>query len=228
MNRFNAIVSLVDNCTIVADIGTDHGYVAESLLKIDRCKKIIATDINEGPLNSAINNLISKGYEEKVDFRLGSGLKVLKEKEANIAIIAGMGGDLIIDIIRESIDIANSLDSIVIQAMTNIDKLRCYLYNNGFKIEKEVIVKELHHYYFVMKVVKGTTNIKDDFYYKFSLYLLENKDIIFLEYLNKMKEKYKKILQNLDNSSSTNVINKKEDIICLIKRIGGIIKDYEC
>lgn len=227
MNRFDAIVSLVDNCEIVADIGTDHGYVAERLLKVNRCKKIIATDINEGPLNSAINNLTNKGYEKEVDFRLGSGLKVLEEKEVNVAIIAGMGGDLIVDIIKDSINVVNSLDSIVIQAMTNIENLRCYLYNNGFIIQKEIIVKELHHYYFIMKVVKGTNNIEDDFYYNFSYYLLENKDILFLEYLNKMLDKYRKILSNLNNSNSISTLNKKEEVIYLIDRIGGIIKDYE-
>ena len=50
MNRLECIVSMVDKCGTAADIGTDHGYVAEMLLKEGKCDKVIATDLNEGPL----------------------------------------------------------------------------------------------------------------------------------------------------------------------------------
>ena len=41
MNRLECIVSMVDKCGTAADIGTDHGYAAEMLLKEEICNKII-------------------------------------------------------------------------------------------------------------------------------------------------------------------------------------------
>ena len=102
MNRLECIKSMVLKCKVAADIGTDHGYVAEMLLRDNVCDKIIATDLNEGPLNRAIEHLSAVNLEKRCDFRLGSGLTVLKEDEAETIIIAGMGGELIADILEDS------------------------------------------------------------------------------------------------------------------------------
>ena len=106
MNRLECIKTMVSKCSTAADIGTDHGYVAEMLLKDNLCEKIIATDLNEGPLNRALKHLTYEGLQDRCDFRLGNGLTVLNEGEADVIIIAGMGGELIADIIEMSKNIA--------------------------------------------------------------------------------------------------------------------------
>ncbi|QSX06829.1 SAM-dependent methyltransferase [Sedimentibacter sp. zth1] len=228
MNRLNAIVSLIDRCEVVADIGTDHGYVAEMLLNNDICNKVIASDINEGPLNSAINHLTQVELDDRTDFRLGSGMTILNEGEANVSVIAGMGGDLISKIVDDSLDIAKSLDYLIIQPMTNIDTIRKYLYDNGFSIDEEIIVKEYHFYYFILKVIKKQEIIEDEIYYTVSKYLFDNKNLLLLEYLKKMYKTNNIILKNLCNSKKSDVTKKIEEVNNRNFRIEWMINQYEC
>lgn len=230
MNRLESIVSLVDKCTTVADIGTDHGYVADMLLRDKICDKIIATDVNKGPLDSARNHLTLAGYNEKVDFRLGSGLTVLNSKDADIAIIAGMGGELIAKILDDSKDVVKSLKSIIIQPMTNIDTIRKYIIDNNMSIEEEIIVKEYHFYYFVMKVInKPYNNSKtiDEIYYTISKYLYEKRNPMLLEYIKKLYKKNIVILDNLKNSKNISNEDKSKAIQNQNKKLELMIKNYE-
>lgn len=212
MNRLEAIASLIDKCDTLADIGTDHGYIAEMALKANLCKKVIATDINKGPLNSAISHLTKQGFNNQVDFRLGSGLTVINENEVDCAVIAGMGGELIASILESSKNISKSINSFVIQAMTNLDVLRKYLYDNGYTISKEIIVKEYHHYYFVIKATQGASVCEDDIYYEISKYLLDKKDSLLLEYIKKSIDVNNKILENLNNSAKQDNSLKIEEL----------------
>lgn len=206
MNRLETIKFMVSKCKVAADIGTDHGYVAEMLLNDNICEKIIATDINKGPLNRAIEHLTSVKLNDKVDFRLGSGLKVLKENEADSIVIAGMGGELIADIIDTSINIAQKAQELILQPMTTADRLRRYLYENGFLITDEKIVKELHHYYFIIKAVWGKNKkeqineIEDEIYFETGKILIYKKDPVMMEYLERQININDNIIQNLEKS----------------------------
>lgn len=227
MNRLETIKSMVSKCETAADIGTDHGFVAEMLLHDNTAKKIIATDLNKGPLNRAIEYLTSKNLEEQCDFRLGSGLTVLEEKEADSIIIAGMGGDLIVDILETSKNTSLSAKELVLQPMTAIDKLRKYLYNNDFVIIDENIVKEYHHYYFIIKAKPGNHEIEDEIYYEISKHLLEKKDKIMLEYINKLININDTIIHNLEKQKNDNYSIKIENLKQKNNKIMELKKNYE-
>lgn len=212
MNRLECIKSMVSKCKVAADIGTDHGYVAEMLLRDNICDKVIATDLNEGPLNRAIEHLTAAKLDTKCDFRLGSGLTILKEKEAEALIIAGMGGELIADIIEVSKNIALNATQLILQPMTTADKLRCYLYENGFKIIDENIVKELHHYYFIIKAVPGKDEAEDEIYCEISRILLEKKDPLMIEYLNRLLNINENIIRSIEKNNNSDY-NKKIDTL---------------
>ncbi|MGB4438098.1 MAG: class I SAM-dependent methyltransferase [Sedimentibacter sp.] len=202
MNRLECIKSMVTKCNTAADIGTDHGYVAEMLLNDNTCDYVIATDLNEGPLSRAIEYLTSINLNSKCDFRLGSGLTVIKEKEADAIIIAGMGGELIADILEVSKNISKKSSQLILQPMTTAEKLRRYLCENGFKIIDEKIVKEYHHYYFVIKAEPGSAEIIDEIYYEFSKHLIEKKDPLMMEYINKILNINEKIINNLEKTNN--------------------------
>ena len=51
--RLYAVASLVTEGASVADIGTDHGYIPIYLMKEGIASKVIALDINKGPLERA-------------------------------------------------------------------------------------------------------------------------------------------------------------------------------
>lgn len=216
MNRLEAIKSMVTKCNVAADIGTDHGYVAEMLLKDNTAKKVIATDLNKGPLNRAIEYLTTKNLDEKCDFRLGSGLEILNEKEVDCIIIAGMGGELIRDILDTSKKVSLEAKQLVLQPMTAIDKLRKYLFENNYIISDELIVKELHHFYFIIKALppvsvnnkKVETSEKDEIFYEISKPLLIKRDTIMGEYVNKIISTNNLIINNLEKQKN-NIYKEK-------------------
>lgn len=225
MNRLECIKSMVSNCLVVADIGTDHGYVAEMLLQDNICQKVVATDLNEGPLNRAIEHLSNLNLNSKCDFRLGSGLTVLSENEADTIIIAGMGGELIADIIEASKEIALQAKELILQPMTTGDKLRQYLNKNGFKIIDENIVKELHHYYFIIKAVPGYEEVKDEIYYEISKIVLEKKDPLMVEYLNKILNINENIINSIEKNTSSDYNEKIDNLRKKNEKIRELMKN---
>lgn len=234
MNRLEAIKSMVTKCCIVADIGTDHGYVAEMLLRDNTAEKVIATDLNSGPLNRAIEYLTSKNLEEQCDFRLGSGLTVLNESEADSIIIAGMGGELIRDILDTSIGISRRAKELVLQPMTAIDKLRKYLAENDFIIVDESIVKEFHHFYFIIKAEPRINESNDErkiendeIFYEISKPLLEKKDKIMGEYLNKVIFTNNSIIFNLEKQNNSEYNDKINNLKFKNNKIMELKKKYE-
>lgn len=212
MNRLECIKSMVSKCSVAADIGTDHGYVAEMLLRENICEKVIATDLNEGPLNRAVEYLTNADLQSRCDFRLGSGLTVLNENEADSLIIAGMGGELIADIIETSRNIALKSSQLILQPMTTADRLRCYLHENGFRIIDENIVKEFHHYYFIIKAVPGNDRIEDEIYYEMSKILLDKKEPLMAEYMNKILNINENIIRSIEKNNNSDY-NEKIDVL---------------
>lgn len=225
MNRLECIKSMVSKCHVAADIGTDHGYVAEMLLKDNICERVIATDVNEGPLSRAIEHLTNVELNSKCDFRLGSGLTVLNENEADAIIIAGMGGELILDIIESSKNIALQAKELILQPMTTGDKLRQYLFENGFKIIDENIVKELHHYYFIIKAVPGKAEVPDDIYYEISKKVLEKKDPFMNEYIEKLLNTNENIIRSIEKSTSSDYNEKIEALRIKNKKIRELMEN---
>ncbi len=224
MNRLECIVSMVGKCGTAADIGTDHGYLAEMLLKDGKCDKIIATDLNKGPLKRAMDHLSSVKLSDKCDFRLGSGLTVLKEKEADVIIIAGMGGELISHILETSKETALNAKQLILQPMTAADLLRRYLAENGFEIIDENIVKEYQHFYFVIEARAGTAKYENKIYYEISKCLIEKKDSIMIEYMKKLLNTNKKIISSLEKAGNVEYNVKIEGLKEKNKIIRELIK----
>lgn len=214
MNRLETIKSMVSRCGTAADIGTDHGYVAEMLLSDNTVKRVVATDLNEGPLKRAVDYLTSINLSEQCEFRLGSGLTVLKENEADAIIIAGMGGELIADILDTSKEVAFSAKELILQPMTAVSKLRRYLYENGYKITDENIVREYHHFYFIIKAVYSgdEPEIIDDIYFEISRHLIDKKDPTMYEYIDRVLNTNKKIISSLEKAGNLEY-NKKIEML---------------
>ena len=100
MDRLEAVFDIVPNAESIADIGTDHGYLAVELIVRGKAKYVIAGDVHKGPLESAKSYVESRGLSNVIDCRLGDGLQVTKKGELNGAICCGMGGFLMRDIVE--------------------------------------------------------------------------------------------------------------------------------
>ncbi|MDO4531742.1 MAG: class I SAM-dependent methyltransferase, partial [Bacillota bacterium] len=99
--RLELVAGLVTH-DVIADIGTDHGYVPIYLYKQGKIKKAYACDVRKGPLEKCRQNIAQYGAGNVIETRLGSGLTPLLPGEAETAIMAGMGGMLIVHILEDS------------------------------------------------------------------------------------------------------------------------------
>ena len=141
-----------NKCT--ADIGTDHGFVPVSLVSEGVAERAIASDVRKGPLERARMHIAEAGLEERIDCRLGDGLRTLSPGEAEVIVIAGMGGMLMIRILRDALEIAKSARHLVLSPHRDVFEVRKFLEEQGFQIEDETMIREDGKYYPVIRTVR--------------------------------------------------------------------------
>ena len=151
--RLKKIIDYV-NTRVAADIGTDHAYVPIELIKSGRAERVIASDVRQGPLDIAKGNIEQNGLSDKIETRLGSGLSVLSPKEADTIIIAGMGGELIADILLKDDETARQAE-LILQPMNSQYELRRRLIDNNYTIVKEELENEGKRIYNFLIVRSG-------------------------------------------------------------------------
>lgn len=154
--RLFELCGMVRGYNRVADIGCDHGRLSCALLQSFDVKRVIAADISETCLKKARKLAEKCGLLDRMDARCGDGLSVLCEGEVDAVIIAGMGGELIADILENSKNTARHVKRFALQPMRGIEKLRRYLYHNDFRIIKDTIIKEGRRWYQLICVENGT------------------------------------------------------------------------
>lgn len=132
--RLLTCAGLVRNSARLADIGTDHAYLPVWLLKTGGISFAIASDIGEKPLETGRLTALKYGADN-IEFRLAAGLEAITSDD-NITdiVIAGMGGEVIADIIAQSELLNNPDINLILQPMTRSDELIGFLYRNGFEI----------------------------------------------------------------------------------------------
>lgn len=209
--RLEKIASLVEKCDVVADIGTDHGYIPIYLLKNKKCNKAIASDVNKGPVERAKLNMSMENLSDRVECRLGNGMKILKPNEAQGVIVAGMGGNLIRDIIEDSMDIFKKLNFAVLQPVQNPEVLRKYIFDKGFEILDEDLCYDENKFYEIMKVRYSEKPRKlDDIYYEISELLIKKKHHLLKKYIEFKINKYNIIFTNINENSTSFIVKKQE------------------
>ncbi len=172
--RLLIAAELLGHINSVADIGTDHAFLPIHLVREGIAKKVIACDIAEGPLSVAKANITKYGLLNKIELRLANGLLGLKPNEVEAITILGMGGETIADILTDSPWVKNPEITLVLQPMSCDDRLREYLYKEGFEIITEVGVESQNRFYTVMKIVYSGNLPKVGCEFKYIGKLLEN------------------------------------------------------
>ena len=140
--RLSAAASLVRGGGIIADIGTDHGYLPIYLLQVGKVTGAIAADIGKMPLQNAEKSIEHYGLTDKISLRLSDGLREFNETDAQEYIFAGMGGTLIAEKLAETPWVENSNLHFVFQPQSRAEDLRKFLFENGFNINKEIATHE--------------------------------------------------------------------------------------
>lgn len=213
--RLRTICNMIDNCKTIADIGTDHGYIPIYLIKNKMCEFAIACDINKGPLEKAEENIKLENLEDNISLRLGSGFDVITPGEANAAIIAGMGGHLIKDLIESGMEVFKSLDYLILQPVQNPDVLRKYIYDSGFEVVKEELCIDEKIFYEIIKIRYANANenirkVQNDIFYEVSYDLIKQKHPLVNNFIQYKINRYRNILEYIQEDSSLANLRKKE------------------
>ncbi len=190
----------------LCDVGTDHGYVPVYLVSRGIIPSAIACDINEGPLSSCKALVEEHSLSDKIKCVLSDGLDKINGDEVDDIMLAGMGGELIADILSRCTYAKEK--HLIMNPMTHPEVLREWLYSNGFQINNDLIVPDARHHYNVLDAVYTGDLVNKT---KVDYYLGNIKDFsdreYFLHLLNYLKNKQK---GGEDNSM---IIERIEELI---------------
>ncbi len=151
-SRLKAVASFVRQGSRVADIGTDHALLPCALVAAGHCPSAIASDVRKGPVAAAERSVSAVGLSQKVHIRLGDGLSTIRPDEAEDIVIAGMGGETIADILQRAPWTKAKTYRFILQPMTRAERLRRFLFENGFSIDEEKVVVDGNRCYTVLCV----------------------------------------------------------------------------
>ena len=135
----------------VADIGCDHGYLGIYLLKNGIASSVIASDVREGPLQSAIRNAHKYGVNENMTFYLSDGVSNIP-RDFDTLVCAGMGGDTMVHILESAPWLKSEQYRMILQCQSKTPLLRRYLSENGWRIYEEYVLRDGKFLYTVMEV----------------------------------------------------------------------------
>ena len=148
--RLLTVASLVRKGAVVADVGTDHAYLPIYLISNGVASSAVASDINEGPLLRAENNVRRFHLANRIALRLTPGLQGIEELAPTDILICGMGGELIASILEAAPFVKDPAIRLILQPMTSVRELRLWLAANGFAVSEERFAAEKEKLYVVL------------------------------------------------------------------------------
>lgn len=185
----------------VADIGTDHGYLAVHLVERGDIDYVIAGDVHEGPLASARDLVKQRFLADKIAVRLGDGLAVVRAEEVDTVVIAGMGGTTMVQILTKHEKIVRQLKRLILQPMVGAGTLRTWLIKNGFTLIDERLVKEEARIYEIIVAQPGNSGVKNTLLVEFGPMLWQNRDPLLKEYWQDMVTHLQNVQDSLRQST---------------------------
>ena len=151
-DRLLACCNYVKQGDRVADVGCDHGYLGIYLLTNGIAKSVIESDVAEGPLQSAMRNAVKYGTKNKMSFHLSDGVKDIP-RDFDTLVCAGMGADTIISILTAAPWLRDGNYRLILQCQSKRPELRQWLYDTGYRINRETLAKDGKFVYTIMEVV---------------------------------------------------------------------------
>ena len=200
--RLLAVASMVTPGSVVCDVGCDHGYVPIYLVKHHVCPRVIAMDVNEGPLKSAGEHVREAGLLPYIETRLSDGVEALEPGESDCLIIAGMGGRLMERILTEGRERVAGMREVILQPQSEIAAFRKFLREQGYTLLSENMIFEDGKYYPMMKVTPGKvrnteTDLWQQVYDRYGFLLLREKHPVLHQFLMWEEHHSREIMERL-------------------------------
>ena len=209
----------------LADVGTDHGFVPIWLIRNGIIPSAIAMDINRGPLERAAEHIREAGLEQFIETRLSDGLAALKTDEADSVVIAGMGGALTVRILSGNPAADLNIHELILQPQSEIAKVRYYLEESGWKIDREDMVLEDGKFYPAMHCIPGKMHLTPR-QAEYGPLLLKEKHPVLLQYLKFRERVLNDNLQSLRKAESDKADERRREILGQLEEIREIRREF--
>lgn len=205
--RLKKIGDLVEANSFCLDVGCDHALLDIYLVRQNRNIKAVASDIAQGPVEQAKNNIKREHLENEIEVRLGEGLSTYTDN-INTVIISGMGGRNIIGICKNNLNIFKKVDTYIISPNNYQEDVKRFFCKNGFYIQNEEFVKDKRFIYQIIIFKKGKRRYTKKEYFFGPVFLIKKGPLFREYYLREMKSreilisllpknfKYKKYITN--------------------------------
>ena len=152
--RLMAAAALCRGRARVVDVGCDHGKLCAYLLANNWCREAVATDIHSQPLHKARVLLNELDLGDRVQLHCTDGLDGIALREGDVVVVAGVGADVTAGILgrvarRAPSELPRDVRFVLVPA-SHHERVRAWLWDNGFVLEGETAVSEAGHHYTVM------------------------------------------------------------------------------
>lgn len=201
-DRLQAVADFVQDDSSVADIGTDHGYLAIELFKTNNARRVIAADLNAGPCQAARRTISEAGFSDSIEVRQGDGLAAINPGEVDTVCIAGMGGKLEADILEARPEVTARLQCLVLQPQNGFEYLRGWLYDHNWHIEDEKLAKVDGRVYQIIKATQGKKEPLTEAELILGPILIKKRPALFADHVQNNIEQLDKIRQGLRKGGS--------------------------
>lgn len=215
--RLMSVAQMVSPGLPCADIGCDHAYLSIYLVKNNISPKVIACDVNDGPIMKASENIKKENLSELIECRKADGLSGISTGEVESVVISGMGGRLMMDIMHRGMNVLAAVKEVILEPQSEVEALRYFIRDNDFKIISESMVYEDGKYYPVMKLVHGKMDWIDRAYYRYGKILVREQNPILHMFLIRESEYLESLLGKLEkdvksDSTYERIKDIKEDL----------------
>ena len=175
---------------VIADIGSDHGKLMIALFKSGKLSKGYAIENKKGPYNRLVNAIEKEGLIDDIVPLLSDGIEDIPH-DVNHLVLAGMGGDLIVDILKKHPEKLKNIETIVVDPHGAIKKVREEISNMGYAIAEEKMIKEDDKFYEIIKFIRADIAFYSSEDLEFGPILRSEKSATF-------KEKYTQRIEEID------------------------------
>lgn len=208
---------------VVADIGCDHAYTSIYLMREGIANHIIAADVNDGPVQRARANIKEHCLDDFIEVRKSDGLSGFDVSDGiETILISGIGGNLMIDILKSNNDVYSNARELILQPQSDIARVRHFLHDTNCRIVYEKMVYEEDKYYTIIKAHRGRERYDNEYEYIYGQYLINNPDDICIDYMRGLYASNAKVIAHLrdrDEDALKNRINELEHDNCIIKML---------
>ncbi len=140
--RLAAVAAFVPPGARVADVGADHGQLAEALLRAGVARSCVATEASPARLRRLAERLGDHGLGARLTLRCGDGLAPLHPADGlDVLVLAGLGGFTIVRILSQPDRGRLGIRRYVLQPATDAALVRRWLLAHGLGRMDERLVE---------------------------------------------------------------------------------------